>query len=139
MPVQRYYQELNQKLNSKFNTMSNNNKGYNISLQATSKMGGALITTAKGNRALLLQVDGSTVVEKDGQAYVNLTAWISDTADQYGNHVGIQARISKAEKEAGGKAPYVGNGKQFYPQVEQASAPVAQAPSIPTPEEDLPF
>lgn len=31
--------------------MSNNNKGYNISLQATAKMGGALITTAKGNRA----------------------------------------------------------------------------------------
>jgi len=137
-PVRQYYPELNQNLNSKFNTMSNSNKGYNISLQATSKMGGALITTAKGNRALLLQVDGSTVVEKDGQAYVNLTAWISDTADQYGNHVGIQARISKESQDAGNKPPYVGNGKQFYPKVEQASAPVATAPSIPTPE-DLPF
>ena len=102
-------------------------------------MGGALITTAKGNRALLLQVDGSTVVEKDGQAYVNLTAWISDTADQYGNHVGIQARISKESQDAGNKAPYVGNGKQFYPKVEQASEPVAQAASIPTPDESLPF
>jgi hypothetical protein len=120
--------------------MSNSNKGYNISLQATSKMGGALITTAKGNRALLLQVDGSTVVEKDGQAYINLSAWISETPDQYGNHVGIQARISKESQEAGNKAPYVGNGKQFYPKLEQASAPVSTAPIASIPGDDgLPF
>jgi hypothetical protein len=117
---------------------NNNNKGYNISLQATSKMGGAIFTTPKGNRALLLLIDGSTVVEKDGQVYVNLTAWLSDTPDQYGNHIGIQSRISKESQEAGNKAPYVGNGKQFYPKPVEVSPQIPQAAAI-SADDDLPF
>jgi hypothetical protein len=116
---------------------NNNNKGYNISLKATSKMGGAILTTPKGNRALLLLIDGSTVVEKDGQVYINLTAWVSDTPDQYGKHVGIQSRISKESQEAGNKAPYVGDGKQFYPKPVEVSPQIPQAAA--TDSDDLPF
>jgi hypothetical protein len=116
---------------------NNNNKGYNISLQATSKMGGAIFTTPKGNRALLLLIDGSTVVEKDGQVYVNLTAWVSDNPDQYGNHIGIQSRISKESQDAGNKPPYVGNGKQFYPKPVEISPQIPQAAA--TDSDGLPF
>lgn len=116
------------------------NKGYNININA-SKMGGVVITTAKGNRALMLPLDGETVREYEGKGYISASVWVSDEADQYGNHIGIQARLSKAQTEAKEKAPYIGNGKQFYPKTDaQAASPQPQSSqAMTTKEDDLPF
>ena len=91
-----------------------NSKGYNLGLNAE-KLNGVLITTKQGNRALVIPIDDKTVVEKEGKAYINLTLWASDDADQYGNHLSAQKKMSKEERDAGEKAEYIGNGKQFYP------------------------
>lgn len=50
----------------------------------------------------------------NGAKYLNVVIWINDEADQYGNNASIQISQSKEEREAGGKAIYIGNLK--FPQ-----------------------
>jgi hypothetical protein len=49
---------------------------------------------------------------QNGKQYFNLVLWINDEADQFGNHISIQANSKKEKKEAEGKQ-YVGNGKRI--------------------------
>ncbi len=44
--------------------------------------------------------------------YANLTIWVNDELDQFGNDVSIQQSLSKEEREAGVAKIYLGNGKQ---------------------------
>jgi hypothetical protein len=46
----------------------------------------------------------------NGKVYVNLTTWINDTADNYGNNVSHQLNSKADKREEEGKV-YVGNGK----------------------------
>ena len=47
---------------------------------------------------------------KNGKKYANVTIWINDEKDQFGNDVSIQLNSKQESREAEGKA-YVGNGK----------------------------
>jgi hypothetical protein len=71
---------------------------------------------------------------KNGKKYLNLTLWVNDTADQYGNIGSIQVSQTKEQREAQEKKQYIGNFKQ--PQgVAQSPAPV----QAPVDDQSLPF
>ena len=56
--------------------------------------------------------DKITTSEKNGKKYLNITVWLNDDADQYGNIGSLQVSQSKAEREAGEKKQYIGNFKK---------------------------
>jgi hypothetical protein len=68
---------------------------------------------------------------KNGKKYLNLTLWVNDTADQYGNIGSIQVSQTKEQRDAQEKKQYIGNFK----------APTAQAAPVQETIEDsgLPF
>ena len=89
----------------------------------------------------LTKIDKSKIVTKDkdgkpfanGAKYYNIVVWVNDEADKYGNIAGIQESMTKAEKDSGAKANYIGNLKA--PKVEDK-----QTEKYPTVGEDgLPF
>lgn len=67
-----------------------------------------------------------TKIDKDklfkGQkgTYLDLTIWINEKQDQFGNDISIEQRTGKDEKKI-----YLGNGK-FYVKKEAESGPVAK-------------
>jgi hypothetical protein len=48
---------------------------------------------------------------KTGKKYLNITLLIRDEKDRYGNDGFVVQKISKSRKDAGEKAPILGNGK----------------------------
>jgi hypothetical protein len=73
----------------------------------------------------------------NGKIYVNITSWINDEADKFGNDVSHQLNSKQDQREAEGKV-YVGNGKTAT----QAAAPASQPASNPAsqvPGEGVPF
>jgi hypothetical protein len=50
---------------------------------------------------------------KNGKTYINLSIWLNDEADSYGNNGGIQLSQSKEEREAKEKKTYIGNVKTY--------------------------
>jgi hypothetical protein len=70
---------------------------------------------------------------KNGKKYLNLTLWVNDTADQYGNIGSIQVSQTKEQRDAQEKKQYIGNFKTPTAQ----SAPVQAAASDTN--DDLPF
>ena len=85
----------------------------------------------------LTKIDKSKIIEgKKGGKYLNMTVWINDELDQYGNDVSVQQSQSKEEREAKSPKVYLGNGR-VYRSNKVAQAQEAPAPSIP--DADLPF
>jgi hypothetical protein len=76
---------------------------------------------------------------KNGKKYLNLTLWVNDTADQYGNIGSIQVSQTKEQRDAQEKKQYIGNFKQ--PQgVAQGTIPAsATTASSADTNDDLPF
>jgi hypothetical protein len=72
---------------------------------------------------------------KNGKKYLNITLWVNDTPDQYGNIGSVQVSQTKDQREAGEKKQYIGNFKQ--PNAASTPTPTATA-STPV-LEDLPF
>lgn len=66
-----------------------------------------------------------TKSEKNGKVYVNVTVWVNDEADQYGNHAALQ--LSKP-KDSDMKPIYFGNLKMHQAQG-TGSTPTPSAPS----------
>lgn len=66
--------------------------------------------------------DKITTSEKNGKKYLNITVWLNDDADQYGNIGSLQVSQSKQEREAGEKKQYIGNFKK-----PQGAAPAPQS------------
>jgi hypothetical protein len=62
---------------------------------------------------------------KNGKKYLNLTLWVNDTPDQYGNIGSIQVSQTKEQRDAQEKKQYIGNFKQ--PQGVAQSTATAQA------------
>jgi len=58
---------------------------------------------------------------KNGKKYLNLTLWVNDTADQYGNIGSIQVSQTKEQRDAQEKKQYIGNFKAPNAQVAAAS------------------
>ena len=86
--------------------------------------------------------DKITTSEKNGKKYLNVTVWVNDEPDTYGNHASIQ--VSQTKKEREGKAPrsYIGNLKRpaaAAPPASDAPLPHLQNhPAVPE-TSDLPF
>ena len=49
--------------------------------------------------------------EKNGNIYVNITQWVNDEPNQFGQHSSLLLNSSKEKKEAEGKV-YFGNAKK---------------------------
>ena len=58
------------------------------------------------------KLDKEKLVKGKKGTYANLTIWVNDEVDQFGNDVSIQQSLSKEEREAGAPKIYLGNGKQ---------------------------
>lgn len=93
---------------------------------------------------------------KNQRAYVNVTVWLNDKPDEYGNMIAIQLQSTKEKREAEGRT-YIGNCKED----ENQSKPVTEkwasalpsdldlppreatngeaAPQMQDPKDDLPF
>jgi len=69
------------------------------------------------------KIDKSKIFEGKKGKYINLSIWINDEVDTYGNSMSIQQSTEK------GDAPlYLGNCKEFEPKKQQA-APAAKQES----------
>jgi hypothetical protein len=94
-------------------------KSYAGSIALT-KMKHAVITTAKGTRAILLPIDENFLTEKDGAVYMSVGVVTKTEADQYGQNGFISHKLSSEKyKELGAelakdiKLPILGNIKDF--------------------------
>jgi len=67
-----------------------------------------------------------------GKTYLNISIWINDENDKYGNCASIQQSTKKGEDKI-----YLGNLKEFVPTVQAEE--VATNSSQPEPGDDLPF
>ena len=75
---------------------------------------------------------------KNGKKYLNITLWVNDTPDQYGNIGSVQVSQTKEQREAQEKKQYIGNFKQ--PQaVAQGTPPASATPASADTNNDLPF
>ena len=74
---------------------------------------------------------------KNGKKYLNLTLWVNDTADQYGNIGSIQVSQTKEQRDAQEKKQYIGNFKA--PTAQAAPAQSAATPASADTNDDLPF
>lgn len=83
----------------------------------------------------LTKIDKSNIVTtdkdgkpfKNGAKYLNVSIWVNDEPDQYGNHIGIKAGTKDNNY-------YIGNAKEY--QKNQNSQP---APTQEEEEDSLPF
>jgi hypothetical protein len=75
--------------------------------------------------------------EKNGKIYVNVTVWVNDEADQYGNHAALQ--LSKP-KDSDMKPIYFGNLKMHQQQANVSNTTsVSNSPNVEDDSLDLPF
>ena len=80
------------------------------------------------------KLDKEKLVKGKKGTYANLTIWVNDEVDQFGNDVSIQQSLTKEEREAGASKIYLGNGKTHNGSNAAAQTNVAEST-----EEDLPF
>lgn len=75
--------------------------------------------------------------EKNGHIYFNITQWINDEPNEFGQHSSLLLNSSKEGKETEGKV-YIGNAKKVEGQ--QGAAPVSSKDAEELPAaDDLPF
>lgn len=121
-------------------------KHYNGSLALT-KMQSAIITTKKGNRAILIPLVENYLVEKDGAVYLPFSMLVKDEQDQYGQNGFISQSVpSEVYKELGKDKvkelglPILGNFKNFAQNTnDSAGAMVINTSVDPEDDDDLPF
>ena len=58
----------------------------------------------------LKKVDKSLLIEGEKGRYLNLTIWINDKPDQYGNDVSVEQRTERGKDKI-----YLGNGRSYKP------------------------
>ena len=74
----------------------------------------------------LSKIDKSKVIQGKKGTYYNLTAFVNEDVDQYGNNVAIATGLSKEEREAGAKTHYLGNGKVISTNGSISAVPLRQ-------------
>ena len=94
-------------------------KIYSGSLALT-KLKSAIITTKKGNRAIVIPIDENYLIEKDGAIYLPISVIAREQEDQYGQHGFISQSVSSEKYKELGKdkvkelaLPILGNIKTF--------------------------
>jgi hypothetical protein len=99
------------------------------------------------------QIDETRLYQGKKGRYLDLTLFLKDEVDQYGNHGFVTQNISKEEREGGVRAPIIGNAKvaggggsapapsaPVKPlQLKPKAAPVKNPTPRTIPDEDLPF
>ena len=87
---------------------------------ALTKLESAIITTKKGNKAILIPIDSNYLTEKDGAVYMSVGVVVKDETDTYGQNGFISQNLSSdkykelGKEEAGKiKLPILGNIKDF--------------------------
>ena len=89
----------------------------------------------------LSKIDKSKLITgKNGDKYLNIVIWDNEKKDDYGNDFAVQQQLSKEDRDAGVKAIYLGNGKDW----DKDQSPQEGATQVPenqqsTGEDDLPF
>lgn len=59
----------------------------------------------------LSKIDKSKIIQGKKGTYYNVTVFVNDQEDQFGNNVAVATGLSKEEREAGAKTQYLGNGR----------------------------
>ena len=121
-------------------------KHYAGSLALT-KLKSAIITTKKGNRAIVLPIDDNFLVEKDGAVYLPFSMLAKEEQDQYGQNGFISQSVSSDVYKELGKdkvkelgLPILGNFKHFANNAnDSAGATVINHATDPEDDDDLPF
>ena len=113
---------------------------------ALTKLESAIITTKKGNKAILIPIDSNYLTEKDGAVYLNVGVVVREQADQYGQNGFISQQLpSDKYKELGKekaneiKLPILGNIKDFTNGSNDSAGTTHVAEPINPEEDDLPF
>lgn len=113
---------------------------------ALTKLKSAVITTKKGNKAILLPIADNFFTEKDDAVYLNVSVIVRDEQDQYGQNGFISQKLSSddykrlgAEVAKNTPLPILGNIKDFSGSAgDSANTTHIDAPVNPE-EDDLPF
>lgn len=118
---------------------------------ALTKMKSAVITTKKGNKAILLPIDENYFTEKDGAIYLNVSVIVREEQDQYGQNGFISQKLptdkykelgAEKGKEIGNALPILGNIKHFEnasTQNDSAGTTQVQGQVNPEDSDDIPF
>jgi len=113
---------------------------------ALTKLESAIITTKKGNKAILIPIDSNYLTEKDGAVYLNVGVVVRDVQDQYGQNGFISHNLSSekykelgAEKAKEIKLPILGNIKDFAGNGNDSSGATTIVEPVNPEEADLPF
>jgi len=80
----------------------------------------------------LSKIDKSKLfTSQKNEKFLNVSVWINDETDNYGNIASIQQQTKKDEAKI-----YIGNLKEYVPKEPQNNPP---EPPVPTDSDDLPF
>ena len=121
-------------------------KIYSGSLALT-KLKSALITTKKGNRAILIPIEDNYLIEKDGAAYMPISVLVREGQDQYGQNGFIGQSVSSEKYKELGKdkvkelaLPILGNIKDFGESTtDNSGVTEVEGNTDPEKDDDLPF
>lgn len=114
---------------------------------ALTKLESAIITTKKGNKAILIPIDSNYLTEKEGAVYMSVGVVVKDETDTYGQNGFISQNLSSdkykelGKEEAGKiKLPILGNIKDFSGGGNDSAGTTHIAQPInPEEDDDLPF
>lgn len=67
----------------------------------------------------LKKVDQTLLIPGEKGKYLNLTIWINDEPDKYGNDVSVEQRVEKGKDKI-----YLGNGRSYKKDEQPVSSPV---------------
>jgi hypothetical protein len=84
-------------------------------------------------------IDKSKITEKNGKKYYNISIFIKDEPDQYGNSLAIAENQTKEESTAKLPKKYLGNGKLNWSDNSQNVSKPVQEKSIIDDSDNLPF
>ena len=120
-------------------------KIYSGSLSLT-KLKSAIITTKKGNRAIVIPIEENFLVEKDGAIYLAISVIARTEQDQYGQNGFISQSVSSETYKELGKdkvkelaLPILGNIKTFGNGGNDSSGATQFEGQTDPEEDDLPF
>lgn len=82
----------------------------------------------------LTKIDKTKIVEKDGRKWLNITVWLNDEKDKYGNCASIQISAKKDEPKI-----YIGNLKEYEAKPTPEATPSNANNQEQSDESDLPF
>jgi hypothetical protein len=81
----------------------------------------------------LTKIDKTKIVEKDGRKWLNITVWLNDEKDKYGNCASIQISAKKEEPKI-----YIGNLKEYEAKPTPDATP-QPASEVQQDDDNLPF